>query len=394
VFPLNAERLHGLASRVIETFFKMYSPALLRRIQYMKPTARNIVKTKSGSYKVVPKAAPKKGSVPKRQEISAPLTQTRIMQTGVPSVSSSYASGDGRMRVKHREYIGDVTGTSIFGISSYAINPGLSTTFAWLPSIARNYESYRFHKLCIEYETQKSANTDGSVMIAIAFDASDAAPTNKQQLMSFHNAVRSAAWAECKYEASSADLTKFGSSRFVRSGALSANQDIKTFDVGNLFVATQGCPIASIGELYLSYDVEFMTPQSNTYNDYNAISAKVVAGSSVSKTAIYGTGPTVTGGLGVSASSNTLTFPSAGQWLVNYFLSGANWSNGVPVQSGTVDSYTVLNGSTLKFYGSEAVYSVAVTASAAGRTLILDFSALCTSCSDSTVRVAGYAALG
>jgi hypothetical protein len=231
-------------------------------------------------------------------------------------------------------------------------------------------------------------------MIAVDFDASDSAPTNKQQLMSYHNAVRSAAWAESKYEASAQDLVKFGTQRFVRSGALSANQDIKTFDVGNLYVATQGCPIASIGELYLSYDVEFMTPQSNTYNDYNAISAKVVAGSSVSRTAIYGTGPTVTGGLGVSANSNTLTFPSAGQWLVHFYLTGANWNNNTPAQSGTVDSYTVLSGSALQFYGGIANYTVSVTASAAGRTLILDFSACCTSCTDSTVRVAGYAALG
>ena len=287
----------------------------------MKPTSRNIVKTKSGSYKIVPKAAPKKkAAVPKRQEISAPLTQTRIMQTGVPSVSTSYTSGDGRTRVKHREYIGDVRGSSTFSVTSFNINPGLSSVFSWLPRIARSYESYKFHKLCVEYETQKSANTDGSVMLAIDFDASDSAPTNKVQLMSYHNAVRSAAWAECKYEASAQDLAKFGTQRYVRAGSLSANQDIKTYDVGVLHVATQGCPVADIGELYLSYDVELITPQSDTYNDYNAISAKIVAGSGVTRSNIYGTGATVTGGLGVQASGNTLTFPAADQWLVQFFL--------------------------------------------------------------------------
>jgi hypothetical protein len=201
-----------------------------------------------------------KGKEPMQE---APLALTRPVRIGVPDVSGSPYVGDGRVRVRHREYLADVAGSVAFAATGFAINPGIATSFPWLSNIAVNFESYLFRALSFEYETQKSASTSGTIMMAVDFDAADAAPASKTALMTYHNAVRSAVWGECCYRSDMMDLRKFGVQRYVRSGALAANLDIKTYDVGNLFVATQGeADTSAIGELYVVYDVELITPQT------------------------------------------------------------------------------------------------------------------------------------
>jgi len=55
--------------------------------------------------------------------------------------------GEDTIRVKKKEYICDIDGTSAFSNNFFAVNPGLNDTFPWLSSIANNYEQYRFNGL-------------------------------------------------------------------------------------------------------------------------------------------------------------------------------------------------------------------------------------------------------
>lgn len=193
---------------------------------------------------------------------SAPVIQSRIVKTGVPRISSSDSASDGRVRIRHREFLGDVSGSVGFSVSGYPINPGIVTTFPWLSAIANRFESYLFRRLSFEYETAAASTTVGTVMLAVDYDAADTPPINKVEIMSYHNAVRCGVWQEASYGSDQFDLKKFGVQRYVRGGPLSPNLDIKTYDVGNLFLATKGESDDSvIGELYVSYDVELMTPQ-------------------------------------------------------------------------------------------------------------------------------------
>lgn len=165
--------------------------------------------------------------------------------------------------MRHREYIQDIDGSIAFAIQSFPVNPGMAATFPWLSGHAQLYETYKFHKLSFEYESQKTV-TDGVCLIAIDFDSADAAPANKQQLSSFEGAARAKVWQEFAYHAKPSSLHKIGPVKYNRYGVLAANLDIKTYDAGNAYVATQGCDDASaIGELWVDYDVEFSTPQIN-----------------------------------------------------------------------------------------------------------------------------------
>jgi len=60
--------------------------------------------------------------------------------------------------------------------------------------------------------------------------------------------------------------------RYTRSGDINESVDLKTFDVGTLFVCTSGGDAVNqpIGELYVSYTVELFTPQAAA-NDTGAL---------------------------------------------------------------------------------------------------------------------------
>jgi len=333
------------------------------------------------------KASGKAGA--KSKLTMAPVAMSRSVKIGMPDVSGSPYSGDGRVRIRHREYVQDILGSVNFGVTTLSINPGLSTLFTWLAPITTQFESYLFRNLSFEFETQKGANVAGTIMMAVDFDASDPAPVNKQQLMSYHDSVRSAIWNECKFTSSLQDLQKFGIQRYLRYGALAANQDVKTFDIGNLHVATQGCAdTTAIGELYVVYDVELITPQTDAAAFGNMNSVKIVGAGTVNLTNVYGTvSGTITGGLPCTAVGGTLTFDKVGQYLLLCDVTGTVIISGATVTgTGTCTSIggAINNGQT------NLVYYYIVRINNVGETVILDYTGHATTVTASSTRVTAY----
>jgi len=201
-----------------------------------------------------------RGNGQQQQRVAAPVATTRIVKTGNPNVSSSGRS----VRIRHREFVQDLTAAnSAFTATMLAINPGVSSAFPWLSSQAVRYESYLFHKLHYIYEPMVSTSTNGSLMLAVDFDAADTVPANKTALMANQSAVRTSVWNSVTYKAKEANLAKFGVQRYTRGNNRPAGTDVKTYDVGNLIFAWVGTPTSqtTLGELYVEYDVELFTPQ-------------------------------------------------------------------------------------------------------------------------------------
>jgi hypothetical protein len=283
------------------------------------------------------KGARKRAQKAKKKDVGqgyfAPTASTLVTKTGKPSMTTTLdKGGDARVRVRHREYIGEVVSTGVaFQVTSYPINPALVTTFPWLHNIAEVYESYVFKNLQFHYETECSTNTAGSVMLGIDYDAQDAAPVSKQQLMTYHGAVRSACWNQCCFSADSQDLHKFGIQRYMRSGAVPGGSDIKTYDVGTFYIALSGVAAGTVGELYVSYDLELCTPQVNAVAQINNLSGKA--------STVTGTipnpfqGAVVTGGLALTAGTNVLTLVTPGEYIVSVNINGTGLTNLAAVSS-------------------------------------------------------------
>nr|APG76598.1 hypothetical protein 2 [Wenzhou noda-like virus 1] len=194
---------------------------------------------------------------------AAPTAISLVAKTRVPAIKATPRG----FVVTHREFIQDVTAADAnFRNTTFSVNPGLATTFPWLSAIAGRFESYLFRRLHFIYEPICPTTTPGAVMMAVDYDAVDAAPTSKVVLMAYRGAVRSAPWNITRFDATRGDLRKFGVQRFVRTGSTPANADLKTYDVGNLQLATQNTPATAttLGELYVEYEVEFFTPQIPT----------------------------------------------------------------------------------------------------------------------------------
>lgn len=260
---------------------------------------------------------------------------------GKPDIKSF----SGSTRVRHREYLTDIPGSSAWTLYPFQINPGLSV-FTWLNSLANLYESYLFNSLSFEFDSTSSTAERGSVMLAIDYDAADSPPGSKQELMAMEGAVRSAPWESSTYKATSADLHKFGVQRYVRSAALASNLDIKTYDVGTFYCAVQGTSaVTSVGELYIVYDVTFYTPQSSQalISGYSARANFVSALGS----APFGSAPLVyTGGLPLRyRDGNSLWIDKIGSYIITFESTGTGIDN--------IDLVTcTINGAATGIFGS------------------------------------------
>ncbi len=177
-------------------------------------------------------------------------------------------SSDESVVFRHREYICDISGTTAFTLSEFPINPGLSITFPYLSTIAQNFQQYRFKGLVFEYRSTSATalvsgtNTAmGAVMLAAQYRSDAPDFLDKQSLLNEMWSV------DCKPSenvflpvecAPQETPLRFS---YIRTGSLSANQDIKFYDLANLAVAVQGSQATNtIGELWVSYEVELKKP--------------------------------------------------------------------------------------------------------------------------------------
>lgn len=289
--------------------------------------------------------------------VSAPVARGNKIAMKKPNISSTTTD----VRIRHSEYVGEISGSTNYAFTGAVIQPGLSGLFPWLSKIAGLYESYQFNYLAFSFRTEKSTATNGTVMMAVDFDVNDPAPLAKQQLMAYNNAQRTQPWCDMTYVCNTSDINKI-KPRYVRTG-LVPGTDLKIYDVGNLFVATQGCADSSIlGELYVHYDIVFRTPQLDNGAYAAQGSNRSVQAGIVTGTLLLGTNPTLNvAGSGMPIAYNNTTgaisIPDVGSYLVNYscFITSAATGSITPVMSGG----SLVSGVTSA--GSTTVFNISFT---------------------------------
>jgi hypothetical protein len=251
--------------------------------------------------------------------IAAPSAIGSVQGGSRPNISSLQRNGDLRIRVRHREYVQDIVGSVVFANQQVNINPGLNTLFPWLSALAGLFESYQMNALKFQYRTESPSTQAGKALLTVDWDVLDPSPTSKTQMLQERTKADGPAWENFDLICDLSDLLKFGVQRFVRSGLNPAGSDLKTYDIGMLNIASQGCTGApTIGELWVEYDVELMTPNTTPL----PVSSHIASGSAVSNAAIFGTAPVVLGNLNVTATGSTLVFNTVGQYLVEIFATG------------------------------------------------------------------------
>lgn len=200
--------------------------------------------------------------------VAAPTNKAKIVRSGTPT--TQYRS-NGDVFVSNREYVADINGSTAFAINTFPVNPGMVVTMPWLSRLANNFESYIFESLEFSFDTESATTNTGTILLAVDYDASDAAPTTKAQALSYRGSVRASPWNPCVHSSLKEDIQK-RKTYYVRAGAVPANEDLNLYDTGNLFVITAGQTGATaIGELWVKYRVRLMTPKTLSAGSGNAI---------------------------------------------------------------------------------------------------------------------------
>jgi hypothetical protein len=111
--------------------------------------------------------------------------------------------------------------------------------------------------------------------------------------------------------------------KYIRTGGLAPNLDIKTYDSGNLHVITLDGTAVTWGKLWVEYDVELYNPQLPPSGAI-VFGGQAVAGGVETAANPLGTVPILDPqaiGLSVDALSN-MTFQNPGTYLVSTLLTG------------------------------------------------------------------------
>lgn len=247
------------------------------------------------------------------------------------------------VRIKHKEFLQDISGSVSFTLQSFEINPGLVSTFPFLSLVAANFEQYRFNGLIFEFKSTSatalnSTNTAlGVVIMSTNYDTSEINFASKQQMEAYEYS-NSAVPSESQIHFIECDPRMNAlANMYVRVGAIPANFDERFYDLGNFQIATAGMQAtAVIGELWVSYDITLLKPKLPTPLGANLLFAHCVefpaASAAAAGSAFFGTGGlllrsgSTLGILPSPLTGNTFVLP-----LVGVFLVSMTWTGSVTV---------------------------------------------------------------
>jgi hypothetical protein len=198
------------------------------------------------------------------------VTNPNAMNMGAMNVQ--FADSKGNPRVRHREFIGPVMGSTAFATQVYRIQPGLrgaDVLFPWGSSVANCFEQYQLNGMMLEYKTTSTNYSSGvalgSVMMSTVYDA-ESAPLAGQLAVDNHEFTTSDVPSNTfihPIECASSESSLV--TRYVQAtNAPSFTNDERFNDVGIFQISTIGMPAAAngtqVGELWASYDITFLKP--------------------------------------------------------------------------------------------------------------------------------------
>jgi len=298
--------------------------------------------------------------------------QAVIRRTYEPDISQSMGP-KGPCRVKHREFLEDVKTTTALiyqVLFNGRLNPGDRGTFPWLSDIARKYEKYIPHMIRLFFASEQSTTEPGSVMLVTEYEATDAPPATKQAFLNCKGAVRCAPWQNCDFIADVKDL-KQRSQYYVDSGQLTIDdipvagsqglEDPRLNDIGIFFMAAQNCNAnLPLGELWIEYDIELLTPQQGNEPDgctFYANTASPTSSPDVIAAAPFGSKPKTSGKLDLNYDTSgggvnsTWTFRDTGRYFVACDIdatavAGTSFAVAAPVAGGQIPTFVSSMAST------------------------------------------------
>lgn len=355
-------------------------------IPYIKPASA------SRSAPKARKAKKRNLNLPNEQIVLAPRVIGNQNRQGAPRMRQS-RSTDGCVVISHREFFTDVPSTgTVFANSVFLIQPGRQTMFPWLYVIANSYESYIFRKLEFQYVPRCSTGINGTVGMAVDYDAADPGASNEKEFLAMQNAVDGPVWAPLTLKCDRADLRKFGIQRFTRSGTVPTGTDIKTYDVGSFQMEAWGPVTGSLlGKLWVDYTIELHTPQLASQVLVEGLSNLTTNTGTFGLTSPFGTTHTIQGLLPLTTTGDSITTPYTGRWLGHLHSAGTGMTAGPTVTGVNGGLFTLLeNLVTTGEVDTQFIFESLATAALAPTGLKFDFTGSATTITSTVLELAPW----
>lgn len=172
--------------------------------------------------------------------------------------------------IKHREFVAAIKspGTA-FTNTTYDINPGNSSLFPWLSTVARSYQQYKVLGMVAVYKPLTSdyaaSGGLGQVILATNYNVNDPAYSSAIQMENseYAVAVKPSKGALHVLECASALRRNDPFYVYDPNADTGAVSDKRFYDMGKLQVATEGLSTTAdvtIGQLWVTYEIELIKP--------------------------------------------------------------------------------------------------------------------------------------
>lgn len=275
------------------------------------------------------------------------VQQNSLMTGGMspPEVMNSMSNGGFILR--HREYIGDVLSTTNFTLNSYVINPGIQSTFPWLSAVAAGFEQYKVRGMVFEYKSTSSnavlstsASTGlGTVIMATSYNPGTVDFVDKRTMENYQFASSADPSKTFYHPIECARAQTPVSELYVRTGSVPSNQDLRLYDLGTFYLATQGMQNAdssAIGELWCTFEIELFKPKLVNSLGITILSDHWTSNSAASATPLGGAIISSSSTLGGTISGQTFSWPEGvvdGTYVVYTEWTGTTATVEYPVQT-------------------------------------------------------------
>lgn len=191
-----------------------------------------------------------------------------------PMITNSVSNG--AVILRHREYIRDIESSQDFKNLVFPLNPGIQRTFPWLAQIAPSFEQYRFRGVVFEFKSNSAdvvlsgaASTAlGTVVMATQYDALDPPFDNKFEMSNWEFTTSQKPSRSFMHPVECAKSQTPLTMLYIRTGDPPGGSDLRLYDLGNFNIAVVGMQnvagenaTSTIGELWVSYEVEFYKPK-------------------------------------------------------------------------------------------------------------------------------------
>lgn len=250
--------------------------------------------------------------------------------------------------VRHREFVQDILAASTFTVQAFPINPGLPKSYPWASGISAGFTQVRHHGIIYEYKstatTAVSTSTSmsaGVVIQATNYNVNEPLFTDKRTMENYMYVTACSPYENALHPVECAPATAPISEYYIRSGDV-PTADLRFNDIGNYQIAVDGCQsgvTGKIGELWVTYEMEFLKPrlpttfssQAPTHYQFNTALYPSLDAPTVAQ--LFGTNANpgskvLLRGVGSQAvvfpdgTSNKINFTSNGRYMVALTIQG------------------------------------------------------------------------